>query len=162
MLNIPMYISLIVAVVSFSGMAMSSFIPRRTDYGREILEHIIGFRNFVEVAEKDRLEALLEEDPEYFYNTLPYAHVLGVTKKWANKFEGITMQSPTFYETYYQMNNVYMMTHLMDDLNKVNETMTHTNYSSNGGSGGGFGGGGGFSGGGFSGGGAGGGGGSSW
>ena len=162
MLNIPMYISLIVAVVSFSGMAMSSFIPRRTDYGREILEQIIGFRNFVEVAEKDRLEALLEEDPEYFYNTLPYAHVLGVTKKWANKFEGITMQSPTFYETYYPMNNVYMMTHLMDDLNKVNETMTHTNDSSNGGSGGGFGGGGGFSGGGFSGGGAGGGGGSSW
>lgn len=162
MLNIPMYISLIVAVASFAGMAMSSFIPRRTDYGREILEHIIGFRNFVEVAEKDRLEALLEEDPEYFYNTLPYAHVLGVTKKWANKFEGITMQSPTFYETYYPMNNVYMMTHLMDDLNKVNETMTHTNDSSNGGSGGGFGGGGGFSGGGFSGGGAGGGGGSSW
>ncbi|MDU4935131.1 MAG: DUF2207 domain-containing protein [Peptostreptococcaceae bacterium] len=162
MLNIPMYISLIVAVVSFLGMAMSSFIPRRTDYGREILEHIIGFRNFVEVAEKDRLEALLEEDPEYFYNTLPYAHVLGVTKKWADKFQGITMQSPTFYETYYPMNNVYMMTHLMDDLNKVNETMTHTNDSSNGGSGGSFGGGGGFSGGGFSGGGAGGGGGSSW
>lgn len=162
MLNIPMYISLIVAVVSFLGMAMSSFIPRRTDYGREILEQIIGFRNFVEVAEKDRLEALLEEDPEYFYNTLPYAHVLGVTKKWADKFQGITMQSPTFYETYYPMNNVYMMTHLMNDLNKVNETMTHTNDSSNGGPGGGFGGGGGFSGGGFSGGGAGGGGGSSW
>ena len=160
--DLPMGIIILSIIVSFSGMAMSSFIPRRTDYGREILEQIIGFRNFVEVAEKDRLEALLEEDPEYFYNTLPYAHVLGVTKKWADKFDGITMQNPTFYETYYPMNNVYMMTYLMDDLNKVNETLTHTNDSSNGGSGGGFGGGGGFSGGGFSGGGAGGGGGSSW
>lgn len=158
--EIPSSIALIVIVVAFIGMIASAFIPKRTAYGREVLEQIIGFRNFVEVAEKDRLEALLEEDPEYFYNTLPYAHVLGVTKKWADKFKGITMTQPTFYETYYPLNNVYMMTHLMNDLDRVNSTMTHSNDSSNGGFGGGSGGG--FGGGGFSGGGAGGGGGSSW
>ena len=29
-------------------------------------------KNFIEVAEKERLEALLEDDPYYFYNTLPF------------------------------------------------------------------------------------------
>ncbi|MGL5694878.1 MAG: DUF2207 family protein [Peptostreptococcaceae bacterium] len=160
-LEVPIYLSLIGIGVSFICMIMSTFIPRRSDYGREILEQIIGFRNFVETAEKDRLEALLEEDPEYFYNTLPYAQVLGITKKWTEKFEGITMQPPTFYETYYPMNNLYMMSHLMNDMDRLNSSMTKgKDDGSSGGSSGGSGGG--FSGGGFSGGGSGGGGGSSW
>ncbi|MGL5330065.1 MAG: DUF2207 family protein [Peptostreptococcaceae bacterium] len=156
-LEVPMNLSLIGIGVSFICMIMSGFIPRRSEYGREILEQIIGFRNFVESAEKDRLELLLEEDPEYFYNTLPYAQVLGITKTWTKKFEGLTMQKPTFYETYYPMNNLYMMNHIMNDMNKLNSSMTKgKDDGSSGGSGGGF------SGGGFSGGGSGGGGGSSW
>ena len=83
--------------------------------------------------------------------------MLGITKKWANKFEGITMQPPSFYETYYPINNVYAMTYLLNDLEHINSTISTVPSSSNDNFGGG-----GFGGGGFSGGGVGGGGGSSW
>ena len=107
--------------------------------------------------EKDRLEALLEGDPDYFYNTLPYAQVLGVTKKWADKFKDISMEQPSYYDTYYPLNNYMALSMFVNDLNKVESTASqYIDTSSSSSSGGGFGGGG------FSGGGSGGGGGSSW
>lgn len=147
----------IVILVSLIGNILSACIPRRSDYGKQLLGEIIGFRNFIEVAEKERLEALIEEDPQYFYNTLPYAQVLGVTKKWTNKFKDISMQPPTYYDTYYPLVDYYAINRLVNDLNKVESSVSHSSIdTSSSGSGGGFGGGG------FSGGGSGGGGGSSW
>lgn len=133
-------------IVSLIGNILSSCVPRRSDYGKELLGEIVGFRNFIEVAEKDRLEALLEGDPEYFYNTLPYAQVLGVTKIWANKFKDISMEQPSCYDTYYPLNNYMALNMFVNDLNKVESTASQyidTSYSSS--SGGGFGGGGGSS-----------------
>lgn len=144
-------------IVSLIGNILSSCVPRRSDYGKELLGEIVGFRNFMEVAEKDRLEALLEGDPEYFYNTLPYAQVLGLTKKWADKFKDISMKQPSYYDTYYPLNNYMALNMFVNDLNKVESTASqYIDTSSSSSSGGGFGGGG------FSGGGSGGGGGSSW
>lgn len=144
-------------IVSLIGNILSSCVPRRSDYGKELLGEIVGFRNFIEVAEKDRLEALLEGDPDYFYNTLPYAQVLGVTKKWADKFKDISMEQPSYYDTYYPLNNYMALSMFVNDLNKVESTASqYIDTSSSSSSGGGFGGGG------FSGGGSGGGGGSSW
>lgn len=154
-------IIIISIVASLIGNILSSCVPKRTDYGKELLGEIVGFRNFMEIAEKERLEALLEEDPEYFYNTLPYAQVLGVTKKWANKFKDISMEQPSYYDTYYPLNNYIALNMFLNDLNRVQSTASHTIDNSSDSSGGGFGGGG-FGGGGFSGGGSGGGGGSSW
>ena len=35
----------------------------------------------------DRINALAEENPSYFYDVLPYAYVFGLTDTWAKKFE---------------------------------------------------------------------------
>lgn len=154
--DLDAFIIIVSIIVSLIGNILSSCVPKRSDYGKELLGEIVGFRNFMEVAEKERLEALLEEDPEYFYNTLPYAQVLGVTKKWADKFKDISMEQPSYYDTYYPLNNYIALNMFVNDLNKVESTASYTIDTSSGSSGGGFGGGG------FSGGGSGGGGGSSW
>ena len=39
----------------------------------------------------NKLEALVEENPHYFYDILPYTYVLNISKKWINKFENIKM-----------------------------------------------------------------------
>lgn len=152
-LNIDLII--VVTLVSLIGNILSSLVPRRSDYGKKLLGEIIGFKNFIEVAEKERLEVLLEEDPEYFYNTLPYAQVLGVTKKWVDKFKDISISNSTYYETNYPINDYIAINRLVKDLNKVGASANYHQGTSSGNSGG-------FGGGGFSGGGSGGGGGSSW
>lgn len=58
---------------------------------------MLGFKEFIKAAEKDRLEMLLEEDPEYYYHVLPYAQVLHVSKIWINKFKDLTVPPPTWY-----------------------------------------------------------------
>ena len=64
---------------------------RKTEYGEEIYAKILGFKDFLEKAEKENLESLVEKDPNYFYNILPYTYVLGISKKWVKKFENIPM-----------------------------------------------------------------------
>lgn len=148
---------------------MSILMRKRTKGGNEILGKLLGFKNFLEVAEKPRLEKLVEENPSYFYDVLPYAYVLGVSDKWAKKFDSIAMRPPEWYYGGSGMNFTplifqQMLFHSMFIMNTNMIARPAPPPSSNTG-GGGFGGGGfggGFGGGGFSGGGFGGGGGGSW
>ena len=144
---------------------------KRTTYGNDILGRLHGFKEFIKTAEKERIEMLLESDPEYYYHILPYANVLGVTKIWQKKFEHITMEPPSWYDS----TMPYTHQSFMKDFSRASNSFALSStppvrsYSSSGGSsGGGYsGGGGGYSGGsssggGSSGGGSGGGGSSSW
>ncbi len=65
------------------------FMKRKTEYGELITARVKGFRHFLVTAEKQRLEALVVENPYYFYNILPYTYVMNVSKKWIKKFENI-------------------------------------------------------------------------
>lgn len=73
----------------FINLLFSIIMKRKTNYGEEIIARIKGFKNFLETSEKENLESLVEKDPKYFYNILPYTYVLGVSKKWIKKFEKI-------------------------------------------------------------------------
>lgn len=64
-----------------------------------LLGRVLGFRDFIENAEKEKLEELIEQYPHYFYRIAPYAYVLGVSEKWANKFEVILSEAPDWYIT---------------------------------------------------------------
>lgn len=78
-------------------MFCAHLLPKRTEYGHNMLGRINGFKNFLVTAEKDRLEALVMDDPQYFYNILPYTYVLGVSSKWIEKFESISLKEPDWY-----------------------------------------------------------------
>lgn len=131
-------------------------MTKRTEYGNMILGKILGFKRFLETAEKEKLEALVNQDPEYFYNILPYTYVLGVSDVWMKKFETIAMEAPDWYYSNTAF-DIYMFNNFVNNTMRVAETsMTSSPSTSS------SGGGGGFSGGGFSGGGSGGGGGGSW
>lgn len=144
------------AAILFTGM-VAPFIRRRTAYGSHLLELCLGFKDFLRTAEKDRLELLLAGDPEYYYNILPYAQVLGVSEIWEKKFDGILLTPPSWSysndPTRMNFSMIYMMNHMNSSMNTVPVSAGRRISS---------GGGGGFGGGGFSGGGSGGGGGGRW
>lgn len=73
------------------NMVFVFIMGRRTIKGEELIAKVKGFRNFLDTVEKEKLEALVEENPYYFYNILPYTYVLNLSKKWIEKFEGISM-----------------------------------------------------------------------
>ena len=65
----------------------SILMKRKSDYGERIKARILGFRNFIEVAKKDQIDMLVEQNPNYFFDILPYAYALDVTSKWVERFE---------------------------------------------------------------------------
>ena len=137
------------------------FMSRPTAYRTEMLGRIKGFREFIDLAEVDRINALVEKDPDYFYFILPYAYVFGLTDKWAKNFERLSPQTPEWYDgpAYYMTTpSVFCKTMDTGVRSALSESVVHTTSSSS------FSGGGSFSsgGGGFSGGGGGGGGGGGW
>jgi uncharacterized membrane protein len=137
-----------VAVVIF----FIGIMPKRTPFGNEMLGKLRGFKRFLETAEKQQLEALVNENPEYFYNILPYTYALGVSSVWMKKFETIALQAPDWYycDGPFIMHN--FNTFMGDTMKSAQYAMSSSPSSDGGGS----------SGGGFSGGGSGGGGGGSW
>ncbi len=50
---------------------------------------VCSFKRFLVVADKKRLELLVEQYPRYFYDVLPYFYVFGITKKMKSKFDQI-------------------------------------------------------------------------
>jgi len=132
-----------------------SLMPKRNQYGLEMLGKISGFRTFLEQVEKDKIEALINENPTYFYDILPYAYVLNVSDKWIKKFEVIAVEPPDWYEGHSTFTITRFGYFVDSTMSSATRTMSAT-PSSSGSSGGGF------SGGGFSGGGSGGGGGGAW
>ena len=138
----------------------------RTDENARLLGRILGFKNFIANAEISKLEELIEDDPNYFYNILPYAYIFGLTKKWASKFDDIIKdENPEWYETTDSLatQNLYNTAVLTSMVDSISHGMIGSMNVTDSDSGGGFfSGGGGFSGGGFTGGGFGGGGGGAW
>lgn len=129
----------------------------RTKESTETLGKILGFKDFIKNAEVDKLKLLVEEDPEYFYSVTPYAYVMGLSDKWAKKFENIPTKAPDWYNGYSgnTMFNVMWYAHMMNSCSRSFASNVTVSSIDTGdiGSGGGFGGG--FSGGGFGGGGGG-------
>ena len=138
----------------------------KTDDYTDLLGRVLGFRDFIKTAELDKLNELVEQDPQYFYHIMPYAYVFGLSNKWIKNFEDLPMVVPNWYRNPRGRNfdgfDYYMMGRMMGDCNASvsNNIVIPAPVSSGGG--GSWSGGGGFSGGGFSGGGAGGGGGGGW
>jgi uncharacterized membrane protein YgcG len=134
------------ATVAAVGWAM----PRRSREGSQAYEHVMGFRDYMETAEKPELEYMT---PENFQVNLPYAMVLGVDDAWAKKFQDIYTTTPAWYtSTGAAFSTVYLTSSLKDMTGHLDSTLTSSPRSSGSGGGGGFGGG--SSGGGFGGGGS--------
>jgi uncharacterized membrane protein len=120
-----------------------------------ILGDILGYKDFIVHTDEDKIKVMLEENPELYFDVLPYAQVLGVTNEWENKFKAILIEPPSWatYHTY-DVFNYLAFNRCMRNMAAVAYTRPQSSGSSAGRSGGGgsFGG---FSGGGHGGGGGG-------
>lgn len=150
--------SLLIAGCSLLMALLAPGCRQRTPLGDAWEGQILGLKQFIERAEKDRLEMLVREQPEYFYRILPYAYVLGVSDTWSKQFESLATPPPDWFAGYDDgavFTAIYFNGIITRTLERSQQTMVNPPQSSSGG-------GGGFSGGGFSGGGFGGSGGGTW
>ncbi|MEG0077522.1 DUF2207 domain-containing protein [Anaerorhabdus sp.] len=150
---------LISILITVAICIISNFMLKRTPQGLKLYGQILGLKEFILVAEKDRLDMLVRNDPQYFYNILPYAYALGLSDVWSEHFKDLEIPAPTWYvgSTYYPFMHYHMIHTMTSHMSSVQHPIPPVSAGE--GRGGGFGGGGfggtggGFGGGGFSGGG---------
>lgn len=84
-------------------------MERKTDYGEIIYAKVLGFKNYLNVAQKDELDTMVEKNPNYFYDILPYAYVLGVSDKWIKNFEKENLPNINLNSLQYYENDLFMI-----------------------------------------------------
>jgi uncharacterized membrane protein len=121
---------------------------------------VLGFQEFMNRVDSDRIKRM---PPDTFEKFLPYAMALGVEHHWAQAFDGIIKDPPSWYVSpngYVGFSPLFFSSSMHSMASDMHQVFVSAPRASSGGSG--FSSGGGFSGGGFSGGGFGGGGGSAF
>ncbi len=87
---VPFILIIVVNVLFFNLM------ERPTVEGRRLLDEIEGFKKYLTVAEKDRLEFHTGEiTPEVFEKFLPFAIALGVETRWGKAFDASMTRAGT-------------------------------------------------------------------
>lgn len=99
---------------------LMKIMPKRTTYGNKMLGKIVSYKNYLTSITKDEIETRVKENPNYFYETLPYAFVLGISNEWIRKFENIRMSKPkwTNDKTFHYGEFTTFITHSIHTLNK--------------------------------------------
>ena len=82
----PWGIGLLCALGQLLAGLMAAYGGRRTDLGRSNAIQILGYRSYLKKVDREELKRIQENDPEYFYNQLPFALALGVEMPFARRF----------------------------------------------------------------------------
>ncbi|MEJ2093006.1 MAG: DUF2207 domain-containing protein [Syntrophobacterales bacterium] len=87
-ITISLGVAFILVVLIFINCLFVHLLKAPTLKGRGIMDQIEGFKIYLSVAEKDRLEMLHppEKTPELFERYLPYALALDVENEWSEQF----------------------------------------------------------------------------
>ena len=157
--SVPLLIgSVIVSVIIWWLFARQ--MTAKTIAGARTRIAVLGFEEFMNRVDADRIKRM---PPDTFEKFLPYAMALGVEHHWAQAFDGIIKDPPSWYISpngYTGFSPLFFSSSMHSMASDMHQVFVSTPRSSSTGSG--FDGGGGASGGGFSGGGFGGGGGSAF
>jgi uncharacterized membrane protein len=140
-----------IVVVGLVALAVARVMPAKTAAGAELLRRTLGFRQYMEVAEKERQR--FAERENIFSDYLPYAIVFGCVDKWARAFKDIDLsrQTSSWYVGNAPFNSFALASSLQGFSSNLGSAISSTPGSrggsgfSGGGAGGGGGGGGGGS-----------------
>ena len=65
---------------------MAAYGGRRSDTGRLNASYILGLRKYLRSLSEEEVLRLQRNDPDFFYNMIPYAMALGIDKRFAKAF----------------------------------------------------------------------------
>lgn len=105
------WLTIIATVITMAVFAWLMKLP--TGIGRRVLDETDGFKDYLEIAEKDEMQLRNppEKTPQLFEQYLPYALALGVEQAWAERFTSVLAQihgdtgkayQPTWYSGNWQ------------------------------------------------------------
>jgi len=87
-----------VAAQMLAGVA-AAYGGRRSKLGRLHASQILGLRRYLKRVPKDQLQEIMDVNPDYFFDMLPYALALGVARPFARQFGNMEITPCTYLTT---------------------------------------------------------------
>ena len=72
-------------------------LSERTKFGTEVLGETYGLKYYLETITKEELKNKIEENPNYFYDMIPYACTLDSLESWMRSGKDIVTEAPSWY-----------------------------------------------------------------
>lgn len=94
----PIYLVILCVMLIVSVLIGRLIVP--TAYKLDKLGKLLGLKEFIKTAEIEKLNMLIDENPEYFFNVLPYAMVFGLSDHWSKQFKALKIKPPSWYICY--------------------------------------------------------------
>jgi uncharacterized membrane protein YgcG len=97
LMSVAPYGGLVRVIISYILVLTMYYLPTLKKYTPETekkLSTLIGVRNYINKVEKLQLELLVSQNPNIYFDILPFAYVLGVSDKWIEAFEDINIECP--------------------------------------------------------------------
>ena len=82
---------LVVVIGQFLIGLLAAYGGRRSELGVFHAGEVLGIRHFLRKLDEKQLKRLLDNNPDYFFDMLPYAIALGVDKRFAKAFGKMPM-----------------------------------------------------------------------
>ena len=104
-LKIGIFCAICIVIILITHVVFKSIMSAYTKKGREIVDHLLGFKMYLAQAERHIYNQLAppEKTLDLFEKYLPYAVALNVQNEWASKFDSIIAQAmasgynPSYY-----------------------------------------------------------------
>ena len=119
----------------------AQIMPSRTVAGARAREATLGFKEFLSRVEEDRYKKMITS-PQQFERFLPYAMAFAVADKWAEAFEDIYREPPTWYVGGTGQFSASSFSHSISEMSSAAASSMSSSPSSSGSGGGGSSGGG--------------------
>ena len=91
---------IVVSILWFviSAAVLPKFICKRTEEAQKLYSEMLGFKKFISTVEVPRLEIMMNDTPEYYYDILPYVMMMGLSRKVDKKFSNLANAVPDWAE----------------------------------------------------------------
>lgn len=88
------YIGFIVLIILSALPVLVNVTPKYSQAGAISKGRVLGFKNYISMCEVSQLKMFALENPNYYFDVLPYAYVFGLSKVWMDKFKDIEVKVP--------------------------------------------------------------------
>jgi hypothetical protein len=99
--------SFTISGIMMANFLISAFIVKLTPKAQKLRVQILGFRKYLEATEEQRLNFINppKMTPEIYDQYLPYAFALGLSQKWASKFDK-TINQKTMFNSVFDLTQI--------------------------------------------------------
>lgn len=91
-----LYLCYVLSVIFVLSNCSGLLLKANSKEELEDMGKILGFKNFLVTAELDRLEMLIKDNPNYYYDILPFCYVYDITDVMEEKFDSLHVPKPEY------------------------------------------------------------------